>query len=100
LRDRKNASLEAAILSSTAGSLAAGGEFIQMALIFELCGADFNTLIPSARIDSSSWLAKVNGSSVKIERALIGVPTLRVYLKQHRREPARAYVRIPWQSDH
>jgi len=25
----------------------------------------------------------LNGTSVRIERALIGIPTLRVYLKQH-----------------
>jgi hypothetical protein len=29
------------------------------AFIFGLCGADFNTVIPSARIDSASWLAKI-----------------------------------------
>jgi hypothetical protein len=31
----------------------------QMTFIFGVCGAHFNTLIPSARIDSSRWLAKM-----------------------------------------
>jgi hypothetical protein len=31
----------------------------QIAFIFGLCGADFNTLIPRARIESSSWRAKM-----------------------------------------
>jgi len=35
----------------------------QTAFIFGLCGADFNTLIPSARIESSSWLAKIQSRS-------------------------------------
>jgi hypothetical protein len=35
----------------------------QMAFIFGLCGADFNTLTPSARIESSSCLAKIQSRS-------------------------------------
>jgi hypothetical protein len=31
----------------------------QIAFVFGLCGGDFRTLIPSRRIDSSRWFAKM-----------------------------------------
>jgi hypothetical protein len=44
--------------------------------------ADVSTVKPS-NASGTPVIWGLNGSSVKIERALIGIPTLRVYLKQH-----------------
>lgn len=44
--------------------------------------ADVVTVKPS-NLSGTLVIWGLNGSSVKIERALIGIPTLRVYLKQH-----------------